>query len=91
MRTISAASWNVPGGSDGPQMLDMRGYHGSRMYVPVTVASPNMAGSALARNPLITHVWAPYQATMITGECVASSAVAASRSASARVLNAWIS
>ena len=31
LRIISALSWKVPGGSDGPQMLEMSGYHGSRM------------------------------------------------------------
>ena len=30
-RIISALFWNVPGGSDGPQMLEMSGYHGSWM------------------------------------------------------------
>ncbi len=30
-RTISLPSWKVPGGSDGPQMLESRGYQGSRM------------------------------------------------------------
>ncbi len=30
-RIISALFWNVPGGSDGPQMLETSGYHGSWM------------------------------------------------------------
>ena len=40
-------------------MDEIRGYHGSRMYAPMTLASSNTSGSAVAVKPVMTHVWAP--------------------------------
>ena len=72
MRIISEVFWNVPGGSDGPQIDEMVGYHGSLMYVPRIVALEKIAGSASARKPVITQVCAPRQAISRTGEPVFS-------------------
>ena len=69
----------MPGGSDGPQIVDTVGYHGSNTLIPVMRALRKTVGSASARNPVMTHVWAPRHAMRMAGAPVRTIAAAASR------------